>query len=67
MSVETYKPWLDESDASDVFFSSINLYAEERFYPCTGNDSVSSTAEGDALNVVNIALTPVGPGPWDRG
>lgn len=35
-----YKPWLDETDSNEVFFSSIQLYAEERFYPGSGKDEV---------------------------
>lgn len=57
----SYKPWLDDQDDQRVFFSSINLVAEdrERFYPCSGEDS-------DGPNVVNVGLTPLGPGPWDQ-
>jgi len=62
-----YKPWLDENDRNNVFFASINLYAGERFYPCSGEDSVSSASDSqESLNIVNIALTPIGPGPWDQ-
>jgi len=76
----SYKPWLDESDAEDTFFGSVHLYAGDSFYPCTGCDEVSifdstkaatpgagagaGTGTGTA-NVVNVALTPIGPGPWD--
>lgn len=35
----TYKPWLNEQDADDVCFASINLFSEERFYPCSGRDT----------------------------
>jgi acetoin utilization deacetylase AcuC-like enzyme len=63
---QSYKPWLDESDAKDVFFGSISLVAGSSFYPGSGNDSIS---EHDAMsggsNVVNVALSPIGPGPWD--
>lgn len=49
----------------------------ERFYPCSGPDSFpeADAAAPDASQVseaerndkiVNIALTPIGPGPWDR-
>ncbi len=31
---------------------------EEAFYPCSGSDAADD-------NIVNISLTPVGPGPWD--
>lgn len=36
-----------------------NLLIEERFYPCSGGD------EQSAPNILNIPLTPIGPGPWD--
>ena len=61
--VSAYKPWLDEDDAENVLFASINLYAEERFYPCSGADCAPSSSSG--ANIINIAMTPVGPGPWD--
>ena len=65
----SYKPWLNEQDADEVFFGSINLYNESdpsRFYPCTGKDcSTHSTDSPESVNIVNIALSPVGPGPWD--
>ena len=38
MSQLSYKPWLNEHDADDVFFGSINLFAEDRFYPCSGEN-----------------------------
>lgn len=72
-----YKPWLNENDSQDCLFASINLFAgtvcqkydvnhvkckmlEERFYPCSGGDYCESHD-----NIINIALTPIGPGPWD--
>jgi acetoin utilization deacetylase AcuC-like enzyme len=61
ISATSYKPWLNESDADDVFFSSINLFSGERFYPCSGDDSPSD----ENKNIVNISMTPIGPGPWD--
>lgn len=36
MSSVTYKPWCSETDAENIFFGSINLFAEDRFYPCSG-------------------------------
>jgi acetoin utilization deacetylase AcuC-like enzyme len=87
-----YKPWLDETDPDSVLFASINLFAEDRFYPCSGGDSeekssstsftpsfhapsILSTAcpsssfnkdkGSDTSNIINIGLTPLGPGPWD--
>jgi len=81
MSVLSYKPWLNEQDSEEVFFSSVHLYAAQRFYPCSGPDSISSSSSSSASssnrnstcsaagvqqqNIVNIALTPIGPGPWD--
>jgi hypothetical protein len=37
----TYKPWLNEQDAEEVCFASINLFAEDRFYPGSGRDTDS--------------------------
>ena len=76
VAVSTYKPWLDEDDAENVLFASINLYADERFYPCSGGDScettnktaantAASSSSLGAANIINIAMTPIGPGPWD--
>ena len=65
----TYKPWLNEKDAEEVCFASINLFADDRFYPGSGGDSSFSksvvTGNGTDRNIVNIAMTPLGPGPWD--
>ena len=60
----SHRPWLDETDAEETFFGSVHLFAADAFYPCSGADEVSTFAEGGA-NVVNVALTPLGPGPWD--
>ena len=64
---ESYKPWLDDSDAQDTFFGSINLVAGSSFYPGSGDDEVSEhdRSSGTGSHIVNVALTPVGPGPWD--
>jgi hypothetical protein len=69
---------LNEDDSRDCLFASINLFAgtkeylyiivgnninhlsEERFYPCSGGDDCDGSE-----NIINIALTPIGPGPWD--
>ena len=137
-----YKPWLNESDAEDVLFSSIHLFAGihylylhlvivlyiciyihdiyeyishfftcviilvcvlyiigDKFYPGTGDEAANSTCSpsttqhpptatanatstgtgtnnssssgsssggsgSKGYNVINIGLTPVGPGPW---
>lgn len=90
----SYKPWLDDTDPENVLFSSINLFQEDRFYPCSGGDydetagpaaqlgpsssssssiaSVSASASEGAgtapsrgSNIINIGLSPVGPGPSD--
>lgn len=42
--------------------SSIHLYAEERFYPGSGEDNDEMCGDG---GIINIGLTPIGPGPWD--
>jgi hypothetical protein len=84
----SYKPWLNDTDSRDVFFSSIHLFAEDRFYPCSGGPGTSTTAPlgpasgcsprcsngpstGDSSGgfsvpkILNLPLTPLGPGPWD--
>ena len=65
VATQSYKPWLNESDAKDILFASINLYAGDRFYPCTGNDSNELCSSNGKYNIINVAMTPVGPGPWD--
>lgn len=57
VSAFSYKPWYSERDAEDVFFSSIHLFNEEKFYPGTGRES-SNDADS---NIVNVCLTPIGP------
>lgn len=73
----SYKPWLSENDQQEVFFSSIQLFGGknfiisylceiivcigENFYPGSGLED----PKDDEKNIVNITLTPVGPGPWD--
>lgn len=64
VSQTSYRPWLDETDAEHVFFSSINLHAGSDFYPCSGRDETAAE-EAACPNIVNIGLTPVGPGPFD--
>ncbi|KAJ1409956.1 histone deacetylase domain-containing protein [Ochromonadaceae sp. CCMP2298] len=74
----SYKPWLDESDPQECFFGSVHLWAGPRFYPCSGPDSAplpisapntspstSSSSFSPEHHIVNVALTPIGPGPWD--
>lgn len=58
----SYKPWLNEQDSDEVFFASIHLFANEDFYPGSGAEAQNSSSD----NIVNIGLTPVGPGPWDH-
>lgn len=65
VSIQQYKPWLNEQDADEIFFSSINLFADDKFYPCSGNDSCENSITNEN-NIVNIGLTPIGPGPWDK-
>ena len=43
MSQLSYKPWLNERDAEEVFFGSVNLFAEDRFYPCSGGRHINPT------------------------
>jgi len=68
VSQMSYKPWLNEQDAYHVLFASINLFADDRFYPCSGSDSHSSQKQSaaDNKNIINIGLTPLGPGPWNQ-
>lgn len=61
-----YKPWWSENDANDVHFSSIQLYAGDNFYPCSGSDEIevssslgASGGKGASNNVVNIGLTSI--------
>ena len=61
MSKTVYKPWLNHQDTEDVFFASIHLFADEKFYPGSGDENVIEVNP----NIVNICLTPIGPGPWD--
>lgn len=93
----SYKPWLNENDADEVFFSSIHLFAglispllfyftpflfhwllwlEERFYPCSGGGETNNKqsnpksksnniSNNSSPHILNIPLTPIGPGPWD--
>jgi acetoin utilization deacetylase AcuC-like enzyme len=65
--IESYKPWLDESDARDTFFGSVNLFAGDSFYPGSGSDSDEryNHVTGEGSNVVNVSLSPTGPGPAD--
>lgn len=65
--IDIFKPWFDEYDHENVLFSSISLVAseQERFYPCSGGDFINTTEDGHDANVINISLTPIGPGPWD--
>ena len=73
MSRTTHKPWLSADDSDNIFFGSINLHAADRFYPCSGGDgdsgvSVRADKRGEeerCPRIINVALTPVGPGPWD--
>ena len=62
----SYKPWYNEHDADDVFFSSIHLFASDTFYPGTGREipAATATAQGNPhnkSNIVNVCLTPIGP------
>ncbi|KAG5183775.1 histone deacetylase domain-containing protein [Tribonema minus] len=60
----TYKPWLDEDDAENVMFASINLVQGHDFYPASGHASAGGgDGDGDELHgghIINAALAPVG-------
>ena len=60
-----YKPWLDETDAENVFFGSVHLFDGAAFYPCSGaggeGDASSSSGSGsNTSNIVNIPMPIVG-------
>ena len=80
MSELSYKPWLNENDSDEVLFSSIHLYGGARFYPCSGKelDNTPPIVESESFSddkkesdserkghIINIELSPIGPGPWD--
>jgi acetoin utilization deacetylase AcuC-like enzyme len=74
VSRKTHKPWRTANDSENILFGSINLHAAERFYPGAGADgdtgarsssSSSSSDGGGGPRIINVALTPIGPGPWD--
>jgi hypothetical protein len=71
VSQTVHRPWLNEQDAQETLFSSLHLYADDRFYPCSGVGAGTGTAgQGDVLlesggGILNIPLSPLGPGPWD--
>jgi acetoin utilization deacetylase AcuC-like enzyme len=56
VSFTSYKPWLDERDAENVFFGSVHLY-KGRFYPCSG----PSTNTGVAASAKTAAATAPSP------
>ena len=43
--------------------------SDEQFYPCSGRETAADTDTSEERpenrNIVNIGLTPIGPGPWD--
>jgi hypothetical protein len=55
---DIFKPWLDESDASHVFFGSVHLVdVPSYFYPCSG---LEGDNDFDAYpNIVNVQLSPI--------
>lgn len=66
-----YKPWLNEQDKDEVFFSSIHLFGGEQFYPGSGQELLNATIPSPTgstynSNIVNIELTPIDPGPWNH-
>ena len=65
ISVPSYKPWYNENDSKDVFFSSIHLYGGSTFYPCSGEETSLNELDADSNyppRLVNIGLSPIGPG-----
>ncbi|EEY69010.1 histone deacetylase, putative [Phytophthora infestans T30-4] len=58
----SYKPWRDERDPENVFFSSIHLYDDDNFYPCSGVGPHGCSPELEkSKNVVNLPLKVLGP------
>ena len=53
----------------EIFFAAnlahSSCIAEERFYPCSGGEGTADCEGSREDNIINIALTPIGPGPWD--
>mmetsp|Transcript_6418 Transcript_6418/g.9616 ORF Transcript_6418/g.9616 Transcript_6418/m.9616 type:complete len:622 (+) Transcript_6418:49-1914(+) len=64
-----YRPWLNERDSEEVLFASVHLFAESRFYPCSGRETAEESCGSDdfkrSSNVINIELSPVGANPWE--
>lgn len=58
----SYKPWRDEKDPENVFFSSIHLYDDDNFYPCSGVGPHGCSPELEkSKNIVNLPLKVLGP------
>ncbi|KAF1786844.1 Histone deacetylase domain [Phytophthora cactorum] len=58
----SYKPWRDEKDPENVFFSSIHLYDDNNFYPCSGMGPHGCSPELEkSKNIVNLPLKVLGP------
>ncbi|POM76828.1 Histone deacetylase [Phytophthora palmivora] len=58
----SYKPWRDEKDSDNVFFSSIHLYDDDNFYPCSGVGPHGCSPELEkSKNIVNLPLKVLGP------
>jgi acetoin utilization deacetylase AcuC-like enzyme len=65
-----YKPWYSETDPQEVFFASLHLFADDKFYPGTGHDNSNiheNINSDEDENIVNICLTPIGPVGDARG
>ena len=55
----SYKPWRDEDDSANVFFSSIHLFDEDgSFYPGSGSVEESSCSNESPI-IVNVPLPRV--------
>ncbi len=60
---DSYRPWREENDLENVFFSSIHLYDGDDFYPGSGKGPSGESIELEELNdtIVNIPLSIIGP------
>lgn len=44
----------------------VHGHVADRFYPCSGAEEPQQSPCNNGSIVINITLTPIGPGPWDQ-